>query len=259
MTSRDLTPLLPIAAATSSARGRRTFSDWGYVLAFGAVGWPWLLRSLSGGGETAHAALLARLELPREALPNVGSWKADAGFLHLIVDHIEATRPQLVVEFGSGGSTLITARALQKNGGGRLVSFDQHPEFARSTAEWLRSYGLHADVRGVPLVPSPGDWPGVWYDHGVIADPIDLLIIDGPPWTIHPYVRGAAEVLFPRLAAGGTILLDDGARPGERVVARRWRERWPGCGFELRKSGPKGTLVGKRGNGAVMAMAGKES
>lgn len=258
MTSRDLTPLLPVAAAAASAVGRRSLSDWSYVLAFGAFGWPWLLKSLSGGGERAHAALLERLDLPREALPHLGSWKADAGFLHLIVDHIEAARPRLVVEFGVGGSTLVTARALQKYGGGRLISFDQHPEFARSTAEWLRSYGLHADIRDVPLVPSPGDWPGVWYDHGIIADSIDLLIIDGPPWTIHPYVRGAAEVLFPRLAIGGAILLDDGARPGERVVARRWRARWPAFDFELRKSGSKGTLVGRRVAGPAIAMASEQ-
>lgn len=258
MTSRDLTPLFPVAAGAASAVGRRSLSDWSYVLAFGAFGWPWLLKSLSGGGERAHAALLERLDLPREALPHLGSWKADAGFLHLIVDHIEAARPRLVVEFGVGGSTLVTARALQKYGGGRLISFDQHPAFARSTAEWLRSYGLHADIRDVPLVPSPGDWPGVWYDHGIIADPIDLLIIDGPPWTIHPYVRGAAEVLFPRLAIGGAIFLDDGARPGERVVARRWRARWPAFDFELRKSGSKGTLVGRRVAGPAIAMASEQ-
>ena len=75
---------------------------------------------------------------------------------------------------------------------------------------------------------------------------IDLIIIDGPPWTVHPLVRGAAERLFPRLSPGGIVLLDDAARPGERLVARRWRKRWPEIDFTLRKDGTKGTLIGSR-------------
>jgi hypothetical protein len=71
-------------------------------------------------------------------------------------------------------------------------------------------------------------------------------VIDGPPWTIHPYVRGAAESLFDRIAPGGVVMLDDGARPGERVVAARWRRRWPNFDFRLENSGTKGTLIGVR-------------
>ena len=75
---------------------------------------------------------------------------------------------------------------------------------------------------------------------------LDLLLIDGPPWTIHPYVRGAAETLFDRLPVGGVVMLDDGARPGERVVAQRWRKRWPNFRFDLVNRGTKGTLIGQR-------------
>ena len=74
---------------------------------------------------------------------------------------------------------------------------------------------------------------------------IDLLVIDGPPWAINPFVRGGAEVLFDRIVPGGIVLLDDAARPGERVVANRWRQRWPEFRFEY-LGGGKGTLVGQR-------------
>lgn len=246
MTSRELTPYLPIAAAALSSAAKRPISDWAHVLAFGAIGWPWLLRSLHGGGAARRAELLERLDLPEDALPHLGSWKADAGFLHLIVDKIAALRPRLVVEFGAGASTLVTARALQMNGGGRLLSFDQNADFASATREWLASHDLEADVRAVPLRPSPRGWPGLWYDHDPIHEPIDLLLIDGPPWSIHPYVRGAAEEMFEQIAPGGMVLLDDAARPGERVVARRWRQRWPAFRFDLVRAGSKGTLVGAR-------------
>ncbi len=214
------------------------------VIAFGAIQWPWLLRSLWGGRKSEKAALLRRLDLADDALPHLGSWKADTRFLIHIVDAIERLRPAVVVELGCGASSLVIAKALSMFGGGRLVSYDQHQEFVTATAHWLASQGVSADLRHVPLGPPPGDWPGLWYQLSDLPADIGLLVIDGPPWALHPLVRGAAEALFPRLAGGATILLDDAARPGERLVARRWQQRWPQIDFTLDRSGTKGTLVG---------------
>ena len=244
MTSRDVTGFLP--RSETAASYRRTAADWAMLLGIGAVQWPWLLRSLRGGTLRAKYDLLDRLELPRDALPNLGSWKADTGLLTLVADHILTHKPKLVVEFGTGASTLIIARALERAGGGTLISFEQHADFVEATRVWLADHGLQADLRAVPLRPSPSQWPGLWYDHGPLPDGIDLLLIDGPPWTIHPFTRGAASTLFGQIAPGGTVLLDDGARPGERLVARRWRREWPDFDFRLVKSGTKGTLVGRR-------------
>jgi predicted O-methyltransferase YrrM len=245
MTSRETTGLLPRSAQTAGAPGRR-LRDWAALLGIGAIQWPWLLRSLRGGSLADKHALLDRLGLPRDALPNLGSWKADVGLLRLVSDHILEARPQRVVEFGTGASTLIIARALQIAGGGELISFEQHAEFVEATRHWLAEHGLQADLRAVPLRSSPGGWPGLWYDHGPLPEPIDLLLIDGPPWTIHPFTRGAASTLFGLIAPGGTVMLDDAARPGERIVARRWRREWPDFDWRLLKGGTKGTLVGKR-------------
>ena len=216
------------------------------VCAYGLIQWPWLLRSLYGGRGRDKRALLARVGLEPEALPNLGSWKADTVFLDQIVSAIERLRPATIVELGCGASTLVAAKALAINGGGQLISFDQHAGFVRSTAEWLGQYDVQADVRHAPLGPAPVGWPGHWYQLDSLPCQIDLLIIDGPPWAVHPHVRGAAESLFDRLAPGGMILLDDAARPGERVVARRWRRRWPQIAFHLNNRGAKGTLIGIR-------------
>jgi predicted O-methyltransferase YrrM len=216
------------------------------VIAFGAIQWPWLLRSLWGGRKAEKAALLRRLELADDALPHLGSWKADTRFLTHIVDAIERLRPAVVVELGCGASSLVIAKALSMFGGGRLVSYDQHQEFVAATAHWLTSQGVAAELRHAPLGLPPGDWPGLWYQLSDLPTDICLLVIDGPPWALHPLVRGAAESLFPRLAAGAMVLLDDAARPGERMVARRWRERWPGIRFRYDRSGTKGTLIGHK-------------
>jgi predicted O-methyltransferase YrrM len=247
MTSRHATSLLPRIGDTPVIRPKgRSLRDWAALIGIGAVQWPWLLRSLDGGTLEAKQALLDRLDLPHHALPNLGSWKADTGLLTLLADHIEEKKPKLVVEFGTGASTLVIARALQRSGGGRLISFEQHADFVDATRQWLADYGLAADLRSVSLRPSPDGWPGLWYDHGRLPRNIDLMLVDGPPWTIHPLTRGAAASLFDRIAPGGTVMLDDAARPGERLVARRWRKAHPDFDFRLWTGGTKGTLIGTR-------------
>ncbi len=221
-------------------------SDKLAVCLYGAIQWPWLLSSLHGGRRAEKAALLDRLGLPHDALPNLGSWKADTVFLGHIVAAIEELRPTNVVELGCGASTMVIGKALARNGGGQLTSFDQHAAFVRETGKWLREYDVDAGLVHAPLAPAPRGWPGNWYRLSSLPAEIDLLVIDGPPWAVHPHVRGAAETLFDRIPVGGMVLLDDAARPGERVVAHRWRERWPGFRFTLDRRGAKGTLIGRR-------------
>lgn len=241
MTSREKTGFL----ARGSGETERPFSERLLTIAWGALQWPWLLRSLWGGRLADKHALLDRLELPRDALPNLGSWKADTWFLTRIADAVDMLRPQQVVELGCGASTLVLSRAMQRSGGGELNSYDQHAEFVVQTGDWLASYGLGAILRHAPITLNPTRWSSSWYDlHGIPAE-IDLLVIDGPPWALGPFGRGQAECLFSRIRPGGMVLLDDAARPGERVVARAWRRDWPDFDWAL-LPGAKGTLIGVR-------------
>jgi predicted O-methyltransferase YrrM len=241
MTSRDKTALLPLDIDAPS----RPLAEKLLTVLWGAIQWPWLVRGLWGGKLADKHALLDRLGLPRDALPHLGSWKADTWFLWRMVGAIERLRPREVVELGCGASTLVLAKALELNGGGRLTSFDQHAGFAAETGRWLAEHGSHATMRHAPLVEDPTDWSSLWYDLPSPPPEIDLLVIDGPPWTLNPFIRGRAEVLFDRIVPGGMILLDDAARPGERVVAMRWKRDWPNFRFTL-LPGAKGTLVGER-------------
>jgi len=241
MTSREKTAFLALDDGASS----RPFTEKLFTIAWGSIQWPWLARSLWGGKLADKLALLDRLGLPHDALPNLGSWKADTWFLWRIVEAIERLRPREVVELGCGASTLVLAKALEANGDGHLTSYDQHADFVEATGRWLATHGLAATLRHAPIVEDPSGWSHSWYDlHAVPAD-IDLLVIDGPPWTLNPFVRGRAELLFERIRPGGMVLLDDAARPGERVVASRWKREWPNFRFSL-LPGAKGTLVGER-------------
>lgn len=241
----ELARLFPLLDADRLRSGVRLLNEWLAVGAAGAVGWPWLLKSLGDGGPVARAALLARTGLADDALPDLGSWRADADFLNIIADHILDRQPRIVVELGGGTSTLVAAHCLDRIGGGRLVSIDGSEQFAGVTRDLVAARGLEAEVRAAPLAYRDNGWPGAWYGAVPLPDRIDLLIVDGPPWFLHPMVRGAAATLFDRIPSGGTVLLDDAARPGERLVARRWRREWPDFDFH-RVRNTAGTLVGTR-------------
>jgi len=58
---------------------------------------------------------------PRRLLPRTRGWAASPDFLLTLYHTIRSRRPELVVEIGSGVSTLVCAYALQQNGSGRLV------------------------------------------------------------------------------------------------------------------------------------------
>lgn len=241
MTSREKTGFLSLEDAVPD----RPFVEKALTVAWGAIQWPWLARSLWGGKLADKQALLDRLDLPHDALPHLGSWKADTYFLWRIVNAIERIQPREVVELGCGASSLVIAKALDKNGGGRLTSYDQHADFVESTALWLAGHDLSASLRHAPIVADPTSWSHCWYQLSGVPAEIDLLVIDGPPWALNPFIRGRAEVLFDRIRPGGMVLLDDAARPGERVVAMRWKRDWPQFRWQL-LPGAKGTLVGER-------------
>ena len=247
MTGPSATSLLSRADGIS-ARLRRGPADLALLGAFYVLNAPFLLRSLYGGSRMRKLALLRRLRLPPDSLPHTGSWKADVALLDLLARHVTQYRPRTVVEFSTGASTLIAATALERAGiaDAQLISFEQHADFCDQTRDWLQRFGIAADIRHAPLVSAPGGWPGLWYDHGPLPVPIDLLLVDGPPWSIHPFTRSGAASLFDRIAVGGFVILDDAYRPGERIVARRWRRAFPDFDFTLLRIGAKGALLGQR-------------
>ncbi|TWI69006.1 methyltransferase family protein [Pseudoduganella lurida] len=167
------------------------------------------------------------------SLPDTRGWAASPDFLLELARHALAERPALVVECSSGTSTLVLARCLQINGGGKLYSLEHDPAYARQTREQLRRHGLAdwATVLDAPLIPRTFDgatWP--WYATDALPPDgeIDMIVIDGPPQATRALARyPAAPVLFPRLAPGGVVFLDDAGRPDEREILRRWADEFP--------------------------------
>jgi hypothetical protein len=66
-----------------------------------------------------------------DVLPATRGWAASPDLLLVLVDQVIAQRPSLIVECGSGASTLWLALALRRFGiSGRVVALDHDPDFA---------------------------------------------------------------------------------------------------------------------------------
>lgn len=189
---------------------------------------------------------LARILPTRRPLPPLREYAIAPDAALLLADLVARERPKLVVETGSGVSTLVLAYALEKLGeGGRVVALDHDPAFAASTRELIAAHGLDklATVVDTPLEPIEirGEQHR-WYATRALAElgPIDLVFDDGPPRQVGPMLRYASlHVFADRLAPGGTYVLDV-VGPEERAVLARWRRELPELHQEL--------LATKKGN-----------
>jgi predicted O-methyltransferase YrrM len=169
----------------------------------------------------------------RVALPSTRDWAASADLLRELVAVVMARRPMVVVETGSGTSTVIVAACLQRLGAGHLWALEHLPRFASETRALLAARGLDAwaTVVDAPLVDVRlGDGTWRWYDLASFpaGKPIEVLFVDGPPGDTGPLARyPALPMLRDRLAPDASILVDDVARPDEREMIARWRSEVP--------------------------------
>jgi len=158
-----------------------------------------------------------------------------AYFFHLIRRH----RPKLIVELGSGSSTVLFAAALRANGGGHLISIEHDRAHAKHTTILLEHAGL-ADRVEVVLAPladlTLGGRTFQWYDLGALLmklpEKIDLLFVDGPPGKVQSLSRYPALPIFAQhLSSRALVIVDDGAREDEIEMVELWRDL-EGVGFE---------------------------
>lgn len=203
-----------------------------------------LRRELASHVDAIYGCLEARHALERELGPNIvlppmrgpvispdAAWR--------LYQHTITHRPETVVEFGSGVSTLLIAHALERNGNGTLISLDHEPRFAKATETLLQPHNLEHRVK-IHCAPlrSHRTLDGLcelYYDTTPLEaiEAVDLVLVDGPPRTLDPYIRDLAlPVMAPRMSTGGTLFLDDASRPGEQAILQRWRSAWPDFEFD---------------------------
>lgn len=161
-----------------------------------------------------------------------------------LIQQILYRRPHRILEFGSGVSTLLMARALEQLGreDRSIVSLDHDVEWREDSQRVLDRAGFSdlAQIYHSPLIEVP-DYPMPWYDLSVLpesAGPFDLVLVDGPEGGRRNQLAryGGFPSIRDRLAPGALIVLDDGARDGETEIARRWQKMEPRLRTTFHKS-----------------------
>ena len=85
---------------------------------------------------------------PRYPLPSMSRWTAYPDLAETIVRECMINKPKLVVELGSGISTLITAYALEQHGenDAHIISLDHSKEYTQKTQDLLTVHQLKSSL-----------------------------------------------------------------------------------------------------------------
>jgi hypothetical protein len=211
------------------------------------------LERLVRSGE--DAVLLSAPLGPAAAL--AGRWAAEGDFAGMVARELERS-PALVVECGSGWTTLVIADKLRQAGSGKLVSLEHEPIYAARTIRLLTLAGLTdvADVVEAPLRRQTfGRREVDWYDRAVVDANVpygvDVLVVDGPPQTSAWARWPALEVFYPRLSTDPVVLLDDGRTRQTTRAVRAWVEEFDDLGLYWLDT-VKGTWLLKRRERSAM-------
>ena len=171
---------------------------------------------------------------PRALMPPLRDWAASPDVLRWLAEYVVSRHPELVVECGSGASSLVLGYAVQMAGYGRVVALEHNDHYAEVTARRVADHGLQdvVEVRHAPLTPwaGPDEREWNWYDLTAVRDleGIGLVFVDGPPAGTGPLSRyPALPVLLPHCADEVTFVLDDTIRPDEVEVSGRWMQECP--------------------------------
>lgn len=175
-----------------------------------------------------------------DVLPATRGWAASPDLLLVLVDQLITRRPSLIVECGSGASTLWLALALRRFGiDGRIIALDHDPVFAAKTRDFLARHDVSdlAEVRDAPLedVSLPGGTYS-WYARQAWKDltGIGLLFVDGPPAATGDKARyPALPLLREALTPAASVVLDDLVVPDMQETLRLWLDAYPEFSSEM--------------------------
>lgn len=187
--------------------------------------------------QTINASALCSLGLKTPVF--LGDWSIDPFLARFLVNEISIKRPKVVLELGGGSSTVLIAQALKNVGATNYkhIAVDHSSEYAHYTEDLLQRAGISemVDVWICPL-QHIAEQNKSWYSNlleRLPSEPIDLLIVDGPPGVDQSKARSPAiPVLISKLAPGAIVILDDANRPDEIEICSEWKKLLVDAKFE---------------------------
>jgi len=189
----------------------------------------------NGIAETQGLVQLSDLNRPYP-MPFGGSWALTPDAAVILAREVAIRRPNIIVELGSGVSTLVVGKLLQQMGCGHLFSLDHDANWAEETRRHISANGLqdYVDVLDAPLTRQQFDGKDFdWYqipDQLRHIEKIDMLTVDGPPQTTDSTVLArypALPALANRLSEQAIIYIDDAKRVTEQAMVQKWLQQYP--------------------------------
>ena len=185
----------------------------------------------------------------KHPFPSMRGMAASPDFLKLIAENIIAAKPKIIVELGSGTSTLIAAKTLEKYAEGKIYSIENDAFFADQSRKAISEESLsnianvlHAELKPITINGESYQW----YDSEFITkieEKIDLLIVDGPPRILNKNARyPALPQLKSQFTKNTIIIMDDANRKDDAATAAIWEKELGNYQCEY-KATEKGTFI----------------
>lgn len=191
-----------------------------------------------------------------EYLKAMHGWPVSPDFALYLIDLLERNDYDLILEFGSGTSTVIMAKAIarlnRKSRGKPAVvqaAFEHLKKYHDQTLANLQSSGVADAVQLIlaPLQPyqaANGNTYSYYACHEKLAELAEslktssikmLIVVDGPPGSIGKHARYPAlpAVLAHFKSKNIDIVLDDYFRDDEKEVGKLWENDLDLTGFQV--------------------------
>ena len=144
----------------------------------------------------------------------------------VIVSLFRATSPQLIVEFGSGASTVRLAIAIPS---AKIVSIEHEATFYLQTRMLIEQSNARERIN-LQLCPLMNIWLHGQtfrsYSPPVLPRRIDCLFIDGPSYFTRRGREACLYYAYSHLSVGGVVVLDGLERSDERAIVQNWLARF---------------------------------
>ncbi len=208
----------------------------------------------------AHANLQRYLN-DGQLMPELHGWPVSPDFAVMLVDMVESNDYDLVIEFGSGTSTLLmaialarTARRHQRSMPAVQVAFEHLDTFHQQTRSRLeRAVVAHSVQLELASLQPWTSAQGTAYPFYVCQSKLReilqglhksatkaLVIVDGPPAATGAHARYPALPIVLQVIHGLAIdvLLDDHARAEEQEISKMWLADLDAAGRRYKLSAP---------------------
>ena len=156
------------------------------------------------------------------------SWSIGEASFQAITGLIrQLQRPQRIIEFGSGSSSIRLAMAFPNCG---ITSIESDRPTFEAVQSLIEESGVNHNLEVIysPLTfQSYGPGQILSYEARSFDDRIDSVIIDGPPFYTLRGRESCLYQIYDKLVVGGLVILDDYSRVSEAAVVKNWLVVYP--------------------------------